>query len=453
MASKCFRRSAMAGALLMMLIPANFVLTGFAASMPEAEPTPTATPDPSAYKIEDEQALHAAFEEGNLLFFFGGTANATLTEADDDGVLDESGEQGDGEISTNIQEKGRIMGTNIKLRADTNTDAQILAALNEGITVEVISTKDNWYQVRFGILEGYVRTDLVFVLSDDGRNGTILQDAVNMLSEPKKDAGVVSTLSGGCGVQVTDYENGYYKVTYQGKTGYVQKSGILVTGPFTGEQATRMLKKGMSGDAVVKAQKELSRRGFFVGDATGDYGPKTAKAVADFQKAAKLTADGVAGEETLKLLYGNNNIKLTISEANQVKGRVRMTEWNQVNKIIPRGATYKIIDVRTGVSWNGRRLGGWLHIDTEPLTAEDTAKMKRVYGGRWSWNRRAVWVVYGSYVFAASINGMPHGGQSIGNNNFNGHSCIHFYKSKTHVRQTMDPAHQAAVKQAYNAGQ
>ena len=129
-----------------------------------------------------------------------------------------------------------------------------------------------------------------------------------------------------------------------------------------------------------------------------------------------------------------------------------MTEWSEVNKIIPRGAEYTVIDVKTGKSWKERRLYGHNHIDSEPLTQADTDTMKSVYGGYWSWDRRAVWVVYGNRVFAASINGMPHGGQSITSNGFNGHHCIHFYKSKTHCGNKQCPIHQAMVLAAYREG-
>ncbi|MFS8501624.1 MAG: hypothetical protein FWJ59_07465, partial [Caldicoprobacter sp.] len=47
---------------------------------------------------------------------------------------------------------------------------------------------------------------------------------------------------------------------------------------------------------------------------------------------------------------------------------------------------------------------------------------------------------------AASMNGMPHGGSTIANNNFAGHFCIHFYGSRTHGTNRVDPEHQAAIR-------
>ena len=60
-------------------------------------------------------------------------------------------------------------------------------------------------------------------------------------------------------------------------------------------------------------------------------------------------------------------------------------------------------------------------------------------------------LVIGGKNIAASMNGMPHGGESISNNSFVGHFCIHFTNSRTHGTNRVDPDHQAAVKTALAA--
>jgi len=74
--------------------------------------------------------------------------------------------------------------------------------------------------------------------------------------------------------------------------------------------------------------------------------------------------------------------------------------------------------------------------------------MKKIYGGKWSWARRAIVVEVDGYRIAASMNGMPHGGQAISGNNFDGQFCIHFLNSRTHGSDRVDPDHQAAIKKA-----
>jgi hypothetical protein len=81
----------------------------------------------------------------------------------------------------------------------------------------------------------------------------------------------------------------------------------------------------------------------------------------------------------------------------------------------------------------------------QPLTAFDTAVMREIYGGRWSWARRPVLVEVGGHRLAASMNGMPHGAGSIGGNDFPGHFCIHFLLSEVHRSGRVDPQHLLAI--------
>ena len=128
-------------------------------------------------------------------------------------------------------------------------------------------------------------------------------------------------------------------------------------------------------------------------------------------------------------------------------------DWfKEVQYIYGKGDIATVTDIETGKTFKVKRLYGRNHADSEPLTAEDTKVMKSLYGS-WSWNRRAIIVTVtdGKGVernIAASMNGMPHGGQSITNNNFKGHFCIHFKNSRTHSGSRLDASHQSAVKKA-----
>ena len=78
--------------------------------------------------------------------------------------------------------------------------------------------------------------------------------------------------------------------------------------------------------------------------------------------------------------------------------------------------------------------------------------MKRIAGGKWSWDRRAIWVTYNGKTVAASMHCMPHMANPTRSNNFDGHFCIHLYGSKVHENSKECPRHQACVKEAYRKG-
>jgi peptidoglycan hydrolase-like protein with peptidoglycan-binding domain len=62
------------------------------------------------------------------------------------------------------------------------------------------------------------------------------------------------------------------------------------------------LKPGDRGAQVKILQRALKRLGYPPGAIDGVYGPSTQRALASFQRAAKLTADGILGPKTLAAL-------------------------------------------------------------------------------------------------------------------------------------------------------
>lgn len=110
-----------------------------------------------------------------------------------------------------------------------------------------------------------------------------------------------------------------------------------------------------------------------------------------------------------------------------------------------------VIDVATLKTYTVLRVGGYNHADVEPLNKTETSTMLNLYGNTWQWTRRPVWVKIKDRYIAASINGMPHSYDYVANNNMTGHTCIHFYMSRTHGSNNWDPAHRAAVETAFNS--
>ena len=206
------------------------------------------------------------------------------------------------------------------------------------------------------------------------------------------------------------------------------------------------LRKGATGTAVKTLQTNLKKLGFYTAYVDGSFGSTTESAVKAFQKKYGLTADGVAGSATLK------KIESAVASASSGKITTERLDWfNGGKNVIPNGAVFQIKDVSTGLIFSVRRQSGGNHMDAEPLTAEDTAILKKINGGTFSWRRRAVLVKYNGHVYAASIYSEPHGTNTILDNNFDGQFCLHFYGSKTHGTDRVDADHQKCVEQAMKA--
>lgn len=122
--------------------------------------------------------------------------------------------------------------------------------------------------------------------------------------------------------------------------------------------------------------------------------------------------------------------------------------WSEAKILFPKNKDALVTDLETGLNFNIRRKAGTYHADVQPITAQDTEIMKRIFNGSWSWKRRAIILTVDGNKIAASMNGMPHGAGSIKNNNFPGHFCIHFLGSKVHKSNKVDLAHQLMVAKA-----
>ncbi|MBQ9625209.1 MAG: peptidoglycan-binding protein [Clostridia bacterium] len=272
-------------------------------------------------------------------------------------------------------------------------------------------------------------------------------DNVNLRNAANPEAEVISTLKKGDTVNLVEENGEWSTVEVNGQTGYVN-SEYLGTKITPSKYGIGLLKVGSKGASVSAVQTRLKELKYFNAEVTGYYGHMTRDAVAAFQEKNGLKADGIVGAEVREKLESASAVK---KEPDRIP--IEKIEWSKMNSVIPRGDNFTIMDVDTGKRFNVKRRGGSNHIDWEPLTSKDTATVKSIYGGSWSWNRRAVVVIYGGKAYAASINGMPHGGESIGSSNgFNGHACCHFYKSRTHGSGRVDSAHQAMVAKAASLG-
>ena len=302
------------------------------------------------------------------------------------------------------------------------------------------------------------------------KTGKVTASSLNIRKTANSDSKVVGTLREGASVTIKDSTGSWYKISANGKTGYVYKKYIKVTGSSgssTGKSDSGSSKSsknnkssgnsdgtcspGDSGSAVKKVQQRLKKLGYYSGSVDGDYGNGTKTAVKKFQKRNGLTANGTVNSKTLAKLNSSSAKKATASDSgdggSSGNGTERLDWFHGGSKKIPKGATFKVKDIRTGKVFTVKRWSGGNHIDAEPATASDTAIMKKIYG-HWSWKRRAVLVKYNGHVYAGSMNGMPHGTQTISGNNFDGHFCIHFYGSKTHGSKKVDAMHQSMVAEA-----
>lgn len=258
--------------------------------------------------------------------------------------------------------------------------------------------------------------------------------------------------------------------------------------------ARSVLRPGARGPEVVLAQHYLIQLGHLASPPDGIFGSDTLRAVREFQRERGLDVDGVVGARTwfelelsasgaqgwvhrirpgetlwgIARMYGasvealaqangiddparilpGRELIVPVPPSEGAPGGVELLLWSEAHEIYRNFSVIKVTDVRTGRSFHARRYYGHYHADSEPLTAEDARVLREIYDGEWSWQRRPIIVEVDGRAIAASMNGFPHGGESIADNEFPGHFCIHFLGSRIHRTGNIDPRHQAAVLEA-----
>ena len=148
---------------------------------------------------------------------------------------------------------------------------------------------------------------------------------------------------------------GYYVFDPNGKIIYPVASATPATKRPT-------LKQGSKNDDVKELQTLLNKYGFNCGTVDGKFGTKTTKAVKEFQKANKLTVDGIVGAKTWAALFNYKAkgycVKVTVDFLNVRKGA--STSY-AVIRIVKQGALCTVVDTKNG--WGMLSDGGWISLD------------------------------------------------------------------------------------------
>lgn len=127
--------------------------------------------------------------------------------------------------------------SSVNLRSAANTSSSILAELKNGTAVTVVSTANGWCKVTYSGKTGYIKQDYVSTTGSASNNtsastGTAAvvkcSSTVNFRSAASTSSTVLGELKNGTAVTVLSTSNGWSKVSYAGKAGYIS-ADYLVT--------------------------------------------------------------------------------------------------------------------------------------------------------------------------------------------------------------------------------
>lgn len=164
---------------------------------------------------------------------------------------------------------GTVAGDGLRLRKEASIEAGVIATANKGATVVVLEEKDGWYKVDFDTQIGYMSAGYVNVETSVEKDlgwakVTTEGDPLNLRSGAGTGFEVLGKLHNGASVKVLGLFDGWYKVTYNGKEGYVSSDYITLTADEQGSRKDGDVKTPDQGSAlgqsiVNEAMKHLGK--------------------------------------------------------------------------------------------------------------------------------------------------------------------------------------------------
>lgn len=134
------------------------------------------------------------------------------------------------ELSSGV---GTVTASALKLRAEASTTSACLTLLPKGTSVVVEDDSiAGWYKVNHEGVTGYLSSEYVsFSISGSAKlgNGKVTGNDVNVRSAASTSASQLGSLNKGDVVAVTGIDNGWYKISFNGKTGYVRSDYMTIT--------------------------------------------------------------------------------------------------------------------------------------------------------------------------------------------------------------------------------
>ena len=154
---------------------------------------------------------------------------------------------------------GVINGSDVNFRSGPSTGDGVITKLNDGAQLSLAELSNGWCKATYNGSVGYVSADYVLVdgipLADP--RGVVTGSSVNVRSGPSTGDGVVTQLNAGTVVELISLNNNWYKISYEGVSGYISGDYVkLYDGSSDGAAAGSSLGQSV----VAKAKQYLGTR-------------------------------------------------------------------------------------------------------------------------------------------------------------------------------------------------
>lgn len=248
------------------------------------------------------------------------------------------------------------------------------------------------------------------------------------------------TMKKGLSLKLTGVSGSWAQVKYNGVTGYCKLSCLNTTTRYPGYISKKTYLYKSASTSASKVALSVNTKVYVIGKSGSFYRVQNSSgSVTGYVKTGYISKSKVSTSTS------------STNSAAYYKSKVVKLNWYGTGQnVLKKGEYGYIYDIKSGQTIKIKRMGGSNHADVEPATASDTAKLKAACGGEFSWDSRPVILIANGKYVACAINTLPHGDQTITDNNYDGQFCLHMVGSKTHGSDSVNETHQDTIDDAYN---
>ncbi|MBQ7758002.1 C40 family peptidase [Anaerotignum sp.] len=133
-----------------------------------------------------------------------------------------------GTVTAFAANAGQASGTNVNVRAEASTSANVLGKINKGTEYNVLGKTGDWFKISYNGANGFVSADYFEVTKADAN---VDGSSVNLRESASTSSDSLGKFADGDYVTVTGQNDNWYRISYKGGSAYISKD--YVTGDYT----------------------------------------------------------------------------------------------------------------------------------------------------------------------------------------------------------------------------
>ncbi|MBR5269064.1 MAG: SH3 domain-containing protein [Anaerotignum sp.] len=166
-----------------------------------------------------------------------------------------------GTVTALAADAGQASGTDVNVRTEASTSANVLGKINKGTEFEILDKTGNWFEISYNGNNGFVSADYFEVTKADAN---IDGSSVNCREKASSSAASLGKFADGDYVCVTGQNDAWYRISYKNGSAYVSKDYVAgdyvkYTAKIGNETESKVTVYGVvTAETGVKLRKEAS---------------------------------------------------------------------------------------------------------------------------------------------------------------------------------------------------